>query len=113
MKIGFSKTIYESIDKYLKGQSLLFFSNNEISSSAKVIQDFCKNNNKLKVNIISLSGKNFPSKDIKYISNLPTKKEAILSFIFLLKMPINNLIRTLNCPSLKLLILLKELSKKK
>ena len=113
MKIGFSKTIYESIDKYLKGQSLLFFSNNEISSSAKVIQDFCKNNNKLKVNIISLSGKNFPSEDIKYISNLPTKKEAILSFIFLLKMPINNLIRTLNCPTLKVVILLKELSKKK
>merc|ERR1711990_1285488 len=108
LKIGLKNTIYNNFNEYLKGQSLLFFSNNEISSSAKVIQDFCKNNNKLKVNIISLSGKNFPSEDIKYISNLPTKKEAILSFIFLLKMPINNLIRTLNCPTLKVLILLKE-----
>merc|ERR1712039_167921 len=97
---------------YLKGQSLLFCSNCEISSSAKIIQNFCKNNDKLKVSIISISGKNFPGKDLKYISDLPTKNEAVLSFIFLLKMPINKLIRTLNCPSLKLLILLKELTKK-
>jgi large subunit ribosomal protein L10 len=113
LKIGFKKTAYNNIDKYLKGQSLLFFSQKEISSSAKIVQTFCKNNDKLKVNIISLCGNNFSSKDLTYISNLPTKKEAIGSFISLLKMPITNLIRTVKCPSLKLLILLKELSKKK
>jgi len=112
LKIGFKETPYNSIEKYLKGQSLLFFSENEISSSAKIVQEFCKGNDKLKVNIISLSGNNFDSNDLTYISNLPTKQEAIGSFISLLKMPISNLIRTLKCPSLKLLMLLKELSKK-
>jgi len=112
LKIGFKNTPYKNFDEYLKGQSLLFFSNNELSNSAKIIQDFCKSNDKLKVNIISLSGKLFSSKELKYVSNLPTKKEAICSFIFLLKMPINNVIRTIKCPNLKLLMLLKEISKK-
>jgi len=105
LKIGFKETVYKNIDKYLKGQSLLFFSKTEISSSAKIVQNFCKNNDKLKVNIISLSGNIFPGKELKYISNLPTKKEAITTLVFLLKNPINNLIRTLKCPSLKLLVL--------
>jgi len=112
LKIGFKETPYNSIEDYLKGQSLLFFSEIEISSSAKIVQEFCKENDKLKVNIISLSGNNFNSSELQYISSLPTKKEAIGSFISLLKTPISNLIRTLKCPSLKLLILLKELSKK-
>lgn len=112
LKIGFKTTPYKSIEKYLTGQSLLFFSETELSSSARIVDDFCKENDKLKVSIISLSGNNFPSKDLKYISNLPTKKEAIFSFICLIKRPINNLISTLKCPSSKFLILLKELSKK-
>jgi len=113
LKIGLKETAYNNIDIYLKGQSLLFFSKSELSSSAKIIQDFCKKNDKLKVNIISLTGKTYFSKDLKYISNLPTKKEAICSLLFLLKMPINNLINTIKCPNLKLLILLKELRKNK
>merc|ERR1712203_95199 len=107
LKIGFKQTAYENIDKYLKGQNLLFFSNTEMSSSAKIIKDFCEKNDKLKVNIISLSGNNYSSKDLHYVSNLPTKTEAICSFMVLLKAPINNLIRTVKCPKLKLLILLK------
>lgn len=113
LKIGFKNTVYDNFNKYLKGQSLLFFSETEISNSAKVVQDFCKNNDKLKVNIISLSGKIFTSENLNYISNLPTKKESICSFLSLLKMPMNKLIRTLKCPSLKLLTLFKELEKKK
>lgn len=113
LKIGFKETAYSNIEKYLKGQSLIFFSQNEISSSAKVVQNFCKNNEKLKVNVISLCGDNFFVKDLKYISSLPTKSEAIVSFISLLKIPVINLIRTVKCPSVKLLFLLKELSKKK
>lgn len=111
LKIGFKETAYESLDKYLKGQSLIFFSKSEISSSAKVVQNFCKKNEKLKVGIISLNGDNFFVKDLKYISSLPTKKEAIISFMSLLKIPVINFIRTVKCPSFKLLILLKELKK--
>jgi len=96
----------------LKGQSLLFFSKNDISDSAKIIQKFCKNNNKLKVNIISLSGEIFSNKKLDYISNLPTKKEAICSLLFLLKYPISKLIKTIKYPNLKILILLEELKKK-
>lgn len=113
LKIGFKNTVYDNFNKYLKGQSLLFFSETEISNSAKVVQDFCKNNDKLKVNIISLSGKIFTSENLNYISNLPTKEESICSFLSLLKMPMTKLIRTLKCPSLKLLTLFKELEKKK
>jgi large subunit ribosomal protein L10 len=111
LKIGFRDTLYNNLDEHLKGQTLLFFSNFELSNSAKVVHNFCKSNDKLKVNVISLSGKNFSSKELKNVSDLPTKKEAICSFIFLLKMPINNLIRTIKCPSIKLLVLLKELNK--
>lgn len=112
LKIGFKETAYSSIEKYLKGQSLIFFSEHEISSSAKIVQDFCKKNNKLKVEVISLNGTNFFKKDLKYVSSLPTKHEAICSFISLLKAPVANLISTIKCPSIKLLILLEELSKK-
>lgn len=113
LKIGFKNTIYNNFDKYLKGSNLLFFSTKELSVSAKVINDFCKNNNKLKVNIISLSGKLFINKDLDYLSNLPTYKQAIYSFLFLLKIPISNLLKTLKYPNFKLLILLKKINKNK
>lgn len=113
LKIGFKNTVYDNFNKYLKGQSLLFFSKNDISDSAKIVQNFCKNNNKLKVNIISLSGEIFSNKKLDYISNLPTKKEAICSLLFLLKFPISKLIKTIKYPNLKILILLEELKKKK
>jgi len=113
LKIGFKETAYKNIEEYLKGQSLLFFSENEISSAAKIVKNFCKQNDKLKINIISLCGSNFFAKDLNYISSLPTKKEAIGSFISLLKAPISKFIRTVKCPSFKLLMLLKELSKNK
>jgi len=113
LKIGFKETSYNSMDKYLKGQSLIFFSTTEISSSAKIIKDFCKSSDKLKISVISLSGDNLPGEKLNFVSGLPTKKEAICSFIFLLKMPVSNVIRSLKCPKLKLLILLKELSKRK
>merc|ERR1711959_814642 len=98
---------------YLKGPSLLFFSKNDLNLSAKVVSEFCENNDKLKVNIISLHGKVFPSKDLQYISNLPTHKEAICSFVYLLKLPITKFIKTTKAPNIKLLMLLKELINKK
>jgi len=113
LKKGFKNTAYESFDQHLKGQSLLFFSTKELNISAKIVNDFCKINNKLKVNAISLSGTIFTSKDLNYVSNLPTRKEAILSILLLLKAPINKLVRTLRCPNLKLVTLLKEINKKK
>lgn len=113
LKIGFKNTVYDNFNKYLKGQSLLFFSRDDISGSAKIVQDFCKNNDKLKVNIISLSGEMFSNKQLDYISSLPTKKEAICSLLFLLKLPISKLFKTIKCPSLKIIILLEELKKKK
>lgn len=112
LKIGFKNTIYNNFDEHLKGQTLIFFSEHELSSSAKIIQEFCKKNDKLKVNVISLNGKLFPKKELKYVSNLPTKQEAIGSFLSILKAPISNLVRTTKCPSFKLIMLLKELSKK-
>ena len=113
LKRGFKNTSYESLEQYLKGQSLLFFSSKELNVSAKVVNEFCKTNSKLTVNAISLSGKIFTSKDLLYVSNLPTRKEAVLSILLLLKTPINKLVRTLKCPNLKLVTLLKEINKKK
>mgnify|MGYP003336652819 CR=1 FL=1 len=53
------------------------------------------------------------SKDLNYVSNLPTRKEAVLSIMLLLKAPISKLVRTLKCPNLKLVTILKEINKKK
>lgn len=113
LKIGFKKTDYANMETYLKGQILLFFSKNEISSSAKIVEEFHKKNDKLKVTLISLSGKNYSGKDLKYISSLPTKKESLCALLFVLKTPNNNLLNTLRYPKLRLLILLKELINKK
>lgn len=113
LKIGFENTQYSNFKQHLKGPILLFISKTELNISAKLINEFCKNNDKLKVNMISLSGKLFEQKDLNYISNLPTYKEAISSFIVLLKMPIGKLIKTIKGPNLKLLMLLIEVNKKK
>lgn len=112
LRIGFKDTVYDNFNLHLKGPTLLFFSGNELSSSAKIIKKFCETNNKLKVNVISLSGKLFHEKELNYISNLPTRQEAIFSFVFLLRVPMNNFIRTAKASNIKLIILLKELSKK-
>lgn len=113
LKIGFENTNYSNFKQYLKGPILLFISKTELNISAKLISEFCKNNDKLKVNIISLSGKLFKKEDLNYISNLPTYKEAISSFVVLLKTPIGKLIKTIKAPNFKLLMLLIEVNKKK
>jgi len=113
LKIGFKNTVYDNFNKHLKGPSLLFFSTKELSISAKIVNEFCKKNNKLKVNVISLSGKLFANKDLNKIANLPTQREAISSLLITLKMPVNKLIRTIKGPNLKLLMLLKKINEKK
>jgi len=106
LKKGFKNTNYVNFEQYLKGQSLLFFSTKEINISAKIVDEFCKNNNKLKVNAISFDGQLLTSKELSYVANLPTYKEAICSILILLKTPISKLVRTLKCPNIKLLIIL-------
>lgn len=95
-------TSFECMQSTLVGPVLLVFARTELSASARLIQDFKKTNEKLKVKALSLGGKLFGSEHLDAIAKLPTRDEAISQLMSVMQAPIAKLARTLVAPHSKL-----------
>lgn len=101
-KIALADTDFKCINDDLVGQMFLAFSLNEPRAAAKVVKDFAKENKKIDVQVLSLSGKRIDASEIESIASLPTYDEAITQILFVLKAPITKFVRTLAAPHTKL-----------
>jgi len=101
-KRALAGTTFECLEKALKGPVLLAFAKNEVSASARLIRDFAKTNDKLKVKGLALNNQLYGPEQLDAIAKLPTKEEAISKLMSVMQAPIVKLARTIAEPKAKL-----------
>ncbi len=101
-RIALKGTSFECIVDELSGPLFLAFSIDEPSSAARIVKDFAKEHDTLKVKALSINGELLSAKDIDVIAKLPTYEEALGTLMRLLKAPIEKFVRILAAPNLKL-----------
>lgn len=84
-KIAIKNTKFSCIAKKLKGPTIVAFSMKNPGSGAKIFRKFSKKNKKFKITYAVFEKKILKKKEIKYLANMPTKKEAIKKLAILLK----------------------------
>lgn len=95
-------TPFECVSIALKGPVLLAFASDEISASARLLRDFAKENEKLKVTALSIGGQLLDSSQLDRVAKLPTKDEALALLLSVMQAPIAKFVRTLAAPHTKL-----------
>jgi large subunit ribosomal protein L10 len=95
-------TSFECLLPALKGPVMLAFSLKEVSASARLLKDFSKENDKLKVTALSIGTELLDSSQLDKVAKLPTKDEALATLLCVMQAPIAKFVRTLQAPHLKL-----------
>jgi large subunit ribosomal protein L10 len=99
---AFQGTHFECMKPALVGPLMLAFSKDEPSAAARLIRDFAKISEKLRVKALSIDGKLLPATDLAALASLPTRNEAISMLMSVMLAPVTKLVRTLVEPHSKL-----------
>ena len=81
---------YEGLDEYLVGPSAVAFSK-DATNASKIMYDFAKKNDILKVKAGVVEGKFVNAQDLKVLASLPDKNGMIAMLLSVLQAPIRNL----------------------
>ncbi len=81
---------YEGIQEHFAGPSAVAFSK-DATIASKIIYDFAKKNEKLKVKGGIVDGKFMDEKDLKVFAGLPNKQGMLAMLLSVLQAPIRNL----------------------
>ncbi len=89
-------TDYECLQDSLTGPLLLAFSQEDPGAAARVLKDFAKENDKLVIKALSVSGQLLAASEVDRLASLPTKEQAISMLMSVMQAPIAKFARTLN-----------------
>jgi large subunit ribosomal protein L10 len=78
------------------GPLVLAFSMEDPGAAARVVKEFAKENKKLEVKLVSISGQLLSVNDLDRLASMPTKDQAISMLMSVMKAPVEKLARTLN-----------------
>ena len=95
-------TRFACMQEKLVGPLVLAFSKEDPGAAARVIRDFVKDNEKLKVRALALDNQLLPAESLNKLASLPTRDEAIAQLMSVMQAPITKLVRTLAEPHAKL-----------
>lgn len=95
-------TKFACMQPELVGPLVLAFSQEDPGAAARLIRDFVKENEKLKVKALSIDGQLLPASGLQTLASLPTRDEAIAQLMSVMQAPITKLVRTLAEPHAKL-----------
>ena len=93
---AFEGTDFACMNDGLIGPLLLAFSQEDPGSAARVVKDFAKENDRLVVKMVSISGQVYAATEIDRVASLPTRDEAIALLMAVMKAPVEKFVRTLN-----------------
>jgi large subunit ribosomal protein L10 len=93
---AFEGTDFECMSEAMVGPLVLAFSQEDPGAAARVISDFVKENDKLVVKLVSISGQLLDAGDIKRLASMPTKDQAISMLMSVMNAPVEKLARTMN-----------------
>lgn len=89
-------TEFECLADDLKGPLILAFSQEDPGSAGRVIKDFAKDHDNLKVTMLAIGGKQLDASQIDVLAKMPTYDQAISMLMSVMKAPITKLAQTLN-----------------
>lgn len=95
-------TEFACMQEGMVGPLLLAFSQEDPGSAARLIADFSKDNNKLVVKLVSISGQLLAPGEIERLAKMPTKDQAISMLMSVMQAPVTQLARTIREPHAKL-----------
>ncbi len=94
-KKAFEGTAFVGANKSLAGQLVYFIGKEAPGIAARLARDFAKDNDKLKVRVLTVGETIYGPQDLEAIATLPTKNEAISRFMACLNAPMTKFVRTL------------------
>ncbi|WP_010598403.1 50S ribosomal protein L10 [Rickettsiella massiliensis] len=94
-------TDFACLQDTLVGPLLLAFSQHEPGAAARLIRTFAKQNEKLIVKALAFDGQLLPANQLDKLANLPTREEALVLLMSVMKAPITQFVRTVAEPSAK------------
>jgi large subunit ribosomal protein L10 len=89
-------TEYECLKEALSGPTLLAFSKEDPGAAARLLKDYAKEHDALKVRALSVGGQLFGAEDIDRLAKLPTRDEALALLMAVMLAPVTKLVRTFN-----------------
>ena len=89
-------TEYACLQDSLVGPLVMAFSQEDPGSAARVLKEFAKDNDKLVVKALSISGQLLAASELDRLAKLPTKDQSISMLMSVMQAPITKLARTLN-----------------
>lgn len=100
-KLALQGTEYECMSEAFKGPVILGFSLEDPGAAARVMSDFSKSHDALKVTAVSFNGQLLPGEQLDRLAKLPTRDEALSQLMRAMKAPIDKLARTTREPVAK------------
>ena len=95
-------TEFECMNDGLVGPLILAFSQEDPGSAARVVKDFSKEHDLLKVKMLSIGGQVLEASELERLASLPTKDQAISMLMAVMKAPVEKFVRTLAEPHAKM-----------
>ncbi len=111
--IAIKETRFEGVKEYLKGPTLLMFSEGELGPLAKVVENFKKaNEEKFDVLVLSADNDCHAGSELKIFASLPTRMEALSMLAGTLQAPVSQFVRVTKEPVVKFVRTLAALAEK-
>lgn len=95
-------TQFACMQEALIGPLLLAFSKEDPGAAARLVRDFAKDNEKLKVKALAIDSQLLPASGLNKLADLPTRDQAIAQLMSLMLAPVTQFVRTLAEPHAKL-----------
>ena len=110
---SFKGTDFESASSHMKGPMVYFLGYEAPGIAARVVRDFTKDNDKLKVQFVTVGSSIYSGAEINSVAELPTKDEAISMLMSCMQAPVSKFVRTLAEPTSKLVRTVSAVSEEK
>ncbi|MEL0084068.1 MAG: 50S ribosomal protein L10 [Gammaproteobacteria bacterium] len=98
LKLAVKDTEFECITDSIKGPLIVAFSAEEPGSAARVVKEFCKQNEAMQVRLVAVGGELLDASAIDTVAKLPTRDEALARLMGVMKAPVTRLVQTLAAP---------------
>lgn len=105
-KRALADTSAAKLSEFFVGPTALVWSGKEAVGPAKVLKDFAKENDKLKIKAGLFGADVLDSKGIDYLASLPSREELLCKLLGLMNAPATKLLQTINAPAATLARLL-------
>ena len=112
-RIALKNAGLEDFAKHFSGPTAVAFQKGDPISLSKIVVEYAKSNQKLKILAGVLGGKFLTEKEIKVLASLPSREVLLTMIAVMLNSPMQRIATVLNAPIQNLALVLKSLEQQK